>query len=821
MRIAIDLQACQQADTALTRDSLSAVRHMAGNPGGHTFWIALNHQFPHRLDSLRAAFAGLLPAERILAYQVPTSDGTARTRRMIDLIRENFFANLGADLVFTPGLSGSAAGAQAGNALSPHFLSAIGVAAKAGLPASCPDGTLVVEMGADPASVAQQAVRTFELAFSGKPHPALPVTRPALAWIAARAPGRTDAHARLIEALADRYVVSLVLPAPQVSGDGLACAIRSIDWFEQNAGRFERIVYTIGNSPNHRFMLALLARHPGVVFLQDFFLGALVDHTGQAQAFHHALFHSHGFTGLADALAIGRTAAANKYPLNKIVLDLATGVMVESAALLTLAQEWYGRGGADRWRCISLAQEPHPGAADCANAIEAFTQCSPAAHYRSLVRALRSIGSPRDARHPPLLATARSIAANQPAVAPHQLLVDVSAMVQLDAKTGISRVVRSILLALIGAPPPGYRIEAVYGDGGNRPYRYARTFTLALIGADDIELEDAPIEQRPGDIFVGVDVAASITTQNAALLSDMRNHGVQVFFVVHDILPVLMPNMFAYGTDTYFRKYLETITRHADGLLCTTRAGADTLSQWILAQPVARPGPVHIGHFHLGADLGASAPSTGLPANADQIFVAAAQRPTLLMVGTLEPRKAQAQALAALELLWSERIGVNLVIVGKPGWMVEPLIRKLKAHPQLNTQLFWLSEASDEMLATLYGGCSALLAPSLGEGFGLPLIEAAQYGLPIIARKLPVFQEICGGHAFYFEGEAPRELAAALRDWLDLFAAGQAPSSGALPWLSWSESARRMLDCVIDQHWDHSCLARPSAYNNACPEINR
>lgn len=812
MRIAIDLHVCQQADTALTRASLAAVRHLTANPGGHTLWIALSNQFPHRIEALREAFAGVLPSERILVYDLPAPDGTARFGRTIELVKANFFASLGADLVFAPGLPGRANGSTSTCALSPHFLSAIGVAAPAGPPALHADGPLVVEVGPDPAAAAQQALRTFEAALRDKARPALPVARPDLAWIAARAPGPTDPQARLIEALSSRYEVSLVLPNFGAEGASAHYTIRSAGWLERHPGGVERIVYALGNSPQDRFMPALLARHPGIVFLQDFFLSALAGGAAQAQSLREALFASHGFTALADELAIGPTAAAQKYPLNKTVLDLATGVIVGSAALLTQAQMWYGPDAADSWRCLPIPQVGHTGAAGpaddvataWADAIEAFTHHSPAVHYRTLLQALRATGSPRDPCHPELLAAARAIAANQPAAAPRQLLVDVSAIVQLDARTGISRVVRSILLALIAAPPRGYRVEAVYGDGGNRRYRYARTFTLALIGAGEGELEDAPIEHRPGDIFIGVDVAASITSQNAALLADMRNHGVQVYFVVYDILPLLLPNMFAYGTDTYFKKYLETIARHADGLLCTTRAGAETLAQWVRAHQPARPGALRIGHFHLGADLAASAPSSGMPPNADRLFAAFAQRPTLLMVGTLEPRKAQAQALAAFELLWSEGVGINLVIVGKPGWMVEPLIRKLKTHPQRDTQLFWLAEASDELLARLYGSCSALLAPSLGEGFGLPLIEAAQQGLPIIARRLPVFEEICGAHAFYFEGETAHELACALRAWLALSAAGQAPASGALPWLSWSESARRMLDCVIGQRWDCS-----------------
>ncbi|XYJ11346.1 glycosyltransferase family 4 protein [Telluria sp. B2] len=808
MRIAIDLRACQQANGSLARDSLAAVREMAGAPGPHTVWIAFNKQFPETIEHLRAAFAGLLPPERILTYALPAPDGTARVERTIDLIRENFFANLDVDIVFTPGLSSTA------NTVcpppSPHFLTAVGVSSDPGSTHTQPPGALVVEIDADAAAVARRAFGTFELALRQRPAHPMPPARPALAWIAAQAPGSTSLQVRLLAELARSYSLCLVVPALGPADESLPFPLRSLDWFEEHASTFDRIVYAIGNSQRHRFVPPLLARHPGIVVLEDFFLGELFDGAGQAPALRMALFESHGYTGLADEPALGLAGIAGKYPLNKPVLDLAVGVIVDSADLITQAEAWYGRGIAERWRCIPARQDKHAEqscTARCASyvdAIEAFTRHSPAAHYRALLQALRSNDCPRDARHPELLAAAMSIADNQPAVPPRQLLVDVSAIVQLDAKTGISRVVRSILLALITAPPPGYRVEAVYGDGGNRRYRYARNFTLALIGAGQMELEDAPIEHRPGDIFLGLDVAASITTQNAALLTDMRNHGVQVFFVVYDILPLQLPDKFAYGTDAYFRKYLETIARHADGLLCNTRATADMLAEWVMAHPPARSAALHIGHFHLGADLDASAPSAGLPANAQAILQATTQRPTLLMVGTLEPRKAQAQALAALELLWSEGADVNLVIVGKPGWMVEPLIKKLKTHAQLDARLFWLDEASDEMLETLYRSCSALLAPSLGEGFGLPLIEAAQHGLPVIARRLRVFEEICREHASYFEGETPQELAEALRAWLALFAAGQAPVSAGLPWLTWSESARKLLGCVIDQQWDRS-----------------
>ena len=89
-----------------------------------------------------------------------------------------------------------------------------------------------------------------------------------------------------------------------------------------------------------------------------------------------------------------------------------------------------------------------------------------------------------------------------------------------------------------------------------------------------------------------------------------------------------------------------------------------------------------------------------------------------------------------------------------------------------------------------------LLMASQGEGFGLPIIEAAQYGTPILARDIPVFQEIAGENARYFVGTTPEALGTEIGAWLDLIQEGQAISSKSIRWLTWKESARQMLDNI-------------------------
>jgi glycosyltransferase involved in cell wall biosynthesis len=176
------------------------------------------------------------------------------------------------------------------------------------------------------------------------------------------------------------------------------------------------------------------------------------------------------------------------------------------------------------------------------------------------------------------------------------------------------------------------------------------------------------------------------------------------------------------------------------------------------------------------------------------------KRPTFLMVGTIEPRKSHAQALAAFEVLWKRGIDANLVIVGKQGWMVEALIDRLRDHPERDRRLFWLQQIDDAFLTSVYDASSCLILASRGEGFGLPIIEAAHRKLPLVLRDIPVFREVAGEHAMYFEGLEASDLAHALEDWLHLHAAGDHPRSENIRFLSWKESTRQLIDVLLDEH---------------------
>jgi glycosyltransferase involved in cell wall biosynthesis len=216
---------------------------------------------------------------------------------------------------------------------------------------------------------------------------------------------------------------------------------------------------------------------------------------------------------------------------------------------------------------------------------------------------------------------------------------------------------------------------------------------------------------------------------------------------------------------------------------------------------VSRLRPLAIGWSHNGADLTVPATRAGLSNASQAALTALGNGPSFLMVGTIEPRKGYAQVLTAFEKLWDSGHDVRLVIIGRPGWMVEELVEKLRRHPKLGSLLFWLEDVSDVDLDRIYGACTCLIAASEGEGFGLPLIEAAQHGLPILARDIRVFREIAGEHASFFKGRTPEALAEAITKWLKLRAQNRQPASESIPWVTWAQSADRLKTILLEGNW--------------------
>ena len=83
----------------------------------------------------------------------------------------------------------------------------------------------------------------------------------------------------------------------------------------------------------------------------------------------------------------------------------------------------------------------------------------------------------------------------------------------------------------------------------------------------------------------------------------------------------------------------------------------------------------------------------------------------------------------------------------------------------------------------------------------MPLIEAAKHKLPILARDIPIFREIAGDHASFFNGHTPEALAEAISEWLKLRGQNRHPHSEGIPWVTWAQSADRLKAILLEGDW--------------------
>ncbi len=422
------------------------------------------------------------------------------------------------------------------------------------------------------------------------------------------------------------------------------------------------------------------------------------------------------------------------------------------------------------------------------SAIESFEDNSKA----SVNALIKKISKIRFNNNQELLDTAEAISCSIPALIPaKQLFVDVSELVQRDSKSGIQRVVKNILHEWLIDPPQGFRIEPVYATEEQLGYRYARQFTMDFINCPENILKDDVIDYQAGDIFIGLDLQPTIVTAQKEFYQQLRRYGVQVKFVVYDLLCILMPQYFVEGAAAMHTKWLEVVAE-SDGAICISNAVAEEFQTWLGGYTVNRLRSFDLSWFHLGADIKRFMTSDEVIENDDLNKIQ--NTLSFLMVGTIEPRKGHAQTLLAFEELWRQGHEINLVIVGKQGWMVEEVVEKMRHSPELNNRLFWFDGVSDEYLEKIYSVSTCLIAASEGEGFGLPLIEAAQHKLPIIARDIPVFHEVAGQHAFYFKNS---ELSVNIEKWLTLPNDKQELLSEKISWQTWKESSNKLIRKII------------------------
>jgi glycosyltransferase involved in cell wall biosynthesis len=137
-------------------------------------------------------------------------------------------------------------------------------------------------------------------------------------------------------------------------------------------------------------------------------------------------------------------------------------------------------------------------------------------------------------------------------------------------------------------------------------------------------------------------------------------------------------------------------------------------------------------------------------------------RPFILFVSTLEPRKNVVRLIQAFDQLKTDRrIDHQLVLVGQKGWQFEPIFEAIAASPWQH-HIRHLDYLSDAEVAYCYAQADVFAYPSLYEGFGLPVLEAMTLGCPVVTSNTSSLPEVAGNAALLVDPTSVGDLAEAL-----------------------------------------------------------
>jgi glycosyltransferase involved in cell wall biosynthesis len=830
MRIVIDLQGAQSESRyrGIGRYCLSLAQAMASRPRGHDIWIAASNAFPESVADLRHAFAGLLPPERIRIFDVPTPaaeyDKTNAWRmHAAEKIREDFLLKLNPDIVHVAALIDNPV---------QDVVASIGSL----VPGDRTAATLydLIPLLNESAYLPTPEIRRWyhrkisSLKNAGLLLAISDYSRQEAMQVLGIAPSRIASISAAIDArfhplhldtdtvaeIRTRYGISrdMVMYAPGGFDQrkNFKTLIQAYATLSPQHRRNHQLVIASKVSDGDRLRLVELARQENLASDELVLTGYVRDEDlvrlyNMARLFVFPSLHEGFGLPVLEAMACGvPTIGSNTTSVPEVIgrhdalfnpasADDIARKMVDVLDNPAYANELKAHGirQAMKFSWASSAEK----VLEAFETLDAHAARSTSSKTRveQLLQSLAAIEVESEPSEIDLARAASSIAFNSSSQVPRQLLLDVSTIVHQDAKSGIQRVVRSISTQLLVNPPAGCQVRPIYFHNGR--YWYANEFVQRFAGIE--AGEDTPAEFNQDDIYLALDLNMHLQKQLHGLHMRLKSMGVYLFYVVYDILLIQRPDWWPNGMSDMFRQWLACVSESATGLVCISAAVKDEVLEWLAEEaPDHRDKPV-VSSFHLGADMENSMPSKGKAGLRGKSSAGATRTASFLMVGTLEPRKGHAQTLTAFTNLWQQQTDVNLVIVGKQGWLMETVAERLRSHPELGRRLFWLEGISDEYLEELYAASSCLIAASEGEGFGLPLIEAAQHGLPIIARDIPVFREVAGECALYFGGLQPESLAQAVASWLAFNQAGTAPAPKNMPWLTWRESAAQLIDCIL------------------------
>ncbi len=220
--------------------------------------------------------------------------------------------------------------------------------------------------------------------------------------------------------------------------------------------------------------------------------------------------------------------------------------------------------------------------------------------------------------------------------------------------------------------------------------------------------------------------------------------------VLHDLCYIEAPQFVSKKNREFIKRFVPHAVKTASRIITISDATKRAIKKYYSVPDdkfVITPIPPIVKHPDRGYDL------AGIGVKGTYI----------LFVGTLEPRKNILGLVQAYEqLLPALRDEYQLVLAGGVGWYMEETQEYIAGLKKQGLQIITPGYISDDAKAALYEHANLFVLPSHYEGFGMPILEAMDYGIPTAVSDIEVFHEVAGSASLYFDKDSPASIAKAM-----------------------------------------------------------
>ncbi len=236
------------------------------------------------------------------------------------------------------------------------------------------------------------------------------------------------------------------------------------------------------------------------------------------------------------------------------------------------------------------------------------------------------------------------------------------------------------------------------------------------------------LRQYKIDVFVGT----------RHYLPPFNKRRVKYLAIVHDLIPLYMPELFTKEHKLRFKIFTDICKHQAHEIVAVSNATKNDVIKYMKFDE----SKIHVVYEAANPIFNTDKNTEAIQQTMDRYNI---DSKYILCLSTVEPRKNMLRTIKAYEkCILNNNLPYKLVIVGGSGWNNGEIYDYVQSHENLKPHVIFTGYVSYDDVKNIYANASLFIYASLCEGFGLPILEAMQSGIPVITSNVSSMPEVAG-----------------------------------------------------------------------------